>query len=161
MKGPLTFLLLFGLPLLELYILVKVGTIIGAWPTILAVIVTAVAGSFVMRWQGATTLWRVRETMNRSEMPAQEMLEGAMLIVGGVLLIAPGFITDVLGIICLIPPVRKVLASRLLIRLLHSSNIHVHIPGQSRDRRNGQDSSDGRTIEGDYTRREDDNEKND
>ncbi len=139
MKGPLTFLLLFGLPLLELYILVKVGTIIGAWPTILAVIVTAVAGSFVMRWQGATTLWRVRETMNRSEMPAQEMLEGAMLIVGGVLLIAPGFITDVLGIICLIPPLRKVLASRLLIRLLHSSNIHVHIPGQSRDRRNGQD----------------------
>lgn len=104
----LLFLLLFvGVPLVELYFLIKVGSQIGAFSTIFLTVFTALLGSWIVRAQGFATLSKVRESMNRGEVPAFEMMEGAVLLVCGFLLLLPGFITDVVGFVFLVPPIRR------------------------------------------------------
>ncbi|MEW8395926.1 MAG: FxsA family protein, partial [Candidatus Thiodiazotropha sp.] len=91
MNPLLIFLLLFvGVPLVELYFLIKVGSEIGAFPTIFLTIFTALLGGWMVRAQGFATLTRVRGTMDRGEVPAFEMLEGAVLLVCGLLLLLRG-----------------------------------------------------------------------
>lgn len=108
MNPLLIFLLLFvGIPLTELYFLIKVGAQIGAFPTIFLTIFTALLGGYMVRRQGFSTLMRVRGMVDRGEVPAIEVMEGAVLLVCGVLLLLPGFITDVVGFIFLVPPVRR------------------------------------------------------
>lgn len=108
MNPTLIFLLLFvGAPLVELYFLIEVGSVIGALPTILVSIFTAVLGGALVRMQGMSVLLRVRESLDREEAPALEMMEGAVLMVSGLLLLLPGFITDAFGFLMLVPPVRK------------------------------------------------------
>ena len=102
------FLLLFiGAPLLELYVLIEVGSEIGALPTILLSIFTAVLGAALVRIQGFGVLLRVRDSLDKGEAPAIEMLEGAVLMLTGVLLLLPGFITDFFGFLALIPALRR------------------------------------------------------
>ncbi len=101
-------MLLFVLvPIFEIYLLIQVGGIIGVLPTIFLVVFTAVFGGLLLRWQGLATLERVRATLARGEVPAIELLEGAMLLVGGALLLTPGFFTDAIGFVCLIPVLRR------------------------------------------------------
>jgi len=108
------FLLLFLLfPVLELFILVKVGMAIGFFPTFLLVAATSLLGLFVIRVAGFATALSAREALSRGELPAQQMLDGLMIAVGGGLLLLPGFISDVLGVICLLPITRRVLVSTL------------------------------------------------
>ncbi|GFM68898.1 membrane protein FxsA [Pseudomonas cichorii] len=108
------FLLLFLLfPVLELFILVRVGMSIGFLWTFLLVLGTSVLGLFVMRVAGFATALRARESLARGELPAQQMLEGLMIAVGGGLLLLPGFISDILGVICLLPFTRRMLADKL------------------------------------------------
>lgn len=108
MKPILVFLLLFvGIPLIELYFLIQVGSEIGAFPTIFLTIFTALLGGSMVRIQGFSTLMRVREAMERDEVPAIDLMEGAVLLVCGILLLLPGFITDAVGFIFLIPPFRR------------------------------------------------------
>lgn len=103
-----TLALLFLLvPVVEIYLLIKIGSVLGPLPTIFLVVFTAVLGALLLRVQGLYTLQRVREAMARGEVPAMAMLEGAVLIVSGVLLLTPGFFTDALGFLGLIPPVRR------------------------------------------------------
>ena len=148
MNPVLIFLLLFvGIPLTELYFLIKVGSQIGAFPTIFLTIFTALLGGWMVRLQGFSTLLRVREAMERGEMPAIEMLEGAILLICGILLLLPGFITDVVGFIFLIPPVRR----WLLTVGLQSSGILRPMSGSPPDHPHRQQE----VIEGEY-RREDD-----
>ena len=148
MNPVLIFLLLFvGVPLTELYFLIKVGSQIGAFPTIFLTIFTALLGGWMVRLQGFSTLLRVREAMERGEMPAIEMLEGAILLICGILLLLPGFITDVVGFIFLIPPVRR----WLLTVGLQSSGILRPMPGSPTEPPHRQQE----VIEGEY-RREDD-----
>ncbi len=99
--------LFFLIPLIEIYLLIKVGSWLGAWATVLLVVLTAVLGAFLLRQQGLATLERVRKSIAQGQVPAIEMLEGAMLIVGGALLLTPGFFTDAIGFICLIPALRR------------------------------------------------------
>ncbi|MCB1857328.1 MAG: FxsA family protein [Gammaproteobacteria bacterium] len=142
------FLLLFvGIPLLELYFLIEVGTQIGAIPTIFLTVFTAVLGGLLVKVQGFATALRVREALARDEVPAFEMVEGAVLLVAGLLLLLPGFITDGIGFLLLIPPVRR----GLLLRLLDRSGViqRQHSPDPPGDR------SGPRVIEGEF-RREDD-----
>ena len=104
----MVFLLLFvAVPLVELYFMLQVGSQIGAFTTVMLVIFTAVVGGLLVRQQGFSTLMRMRDTMQRGETPALEMLEGALLLLCGLMLLLPGFITDALGFILLIPPVRQ------------------------------------------------------
>ncbi|MCU7814887.1 MAG: FxsA family protein [Candidatus Thiodiazotropha sp. (ex Lucinoma kastoroae)] len=108
MNPLLIFLLLFvGIPLVELYFLIKVGSQIGVLQTVFLTLFTAVLGGWMVRSQGFATFSRVREAMDRSEVPAFDMMEGAVLLVCGLLLLLPGFITDVVGFIFLVPPLRR------------------------------------------------------
>ena len=98
------------MPLAEIYLLLEVGGIIGALPTVLLVIFTAVLGSWLLRQQGFATFRRFQESLARGEVPAYEIVEGPLILLGGLLLLTPGFITDIMGIVCLIPPLRKKVA---------------------------------------------------
>lgn len=108
------FLFLFLLfPIVELALLIQVGSAIGVLPTLLLVIGTAILGGVLLRVAGVATAWRAREKLARGELPEQEMLEGLMIALGGGLLLLPGFITDVLGVLCLIPFSRGLLVNKL------------------------------------------------
>jgi UPF0716 protein FxsA len=115
MRAFLLLVLLF--PLLELAVLIKVGSTIGVLPTLLLVIGTAVLGSVLLRVAGVATAWRAREKLARGELPEQEVIEGLLIAVGGGLLLLPGFISDVIGLLCLIPFTRRLLIAGLLRRI--------------------------------------------
>jgi UPF0716 protein FxsA len=101
------FLLLLGIPLIELYFLIQVGTQIGAFPTIFLTVFTALLGGWMVRKQGFSTLLRVQQSMHQGEIPAFEMMEGAVLLICGFLLLLPGFVTDAVGFLLLIPVLRR------------------------------------------------------
>ena len=107
-------LIVLVIPFAEIYLLLGVGSIIGAFPTILLVVFTAVLGAFLLRQQGFVTFRRFQESLARGEIPAYEMIEGPLILVGGALLLTPGFITDVLGFACLIPATRKKIAQYII-----------------------------------------------
>ncbi|WOG26777.1 FxsA family protein [Endozoicomonas sp. 8E] len=112
MRFPVWIFLL--LPALELVVLIKVGSYIGALNTLALVILGMVAGMAVIRRQGFRTMLKAREKMNRGEKPALELLKGFVTALGGVLLMVPGFITDFTGLVLLIPPVRNMLVRRMI-----------------------------------------------
>jgi UPF0716 protein FxsA len=146
MKPLLLFLLLFiGVPLVELYFLIKVGSQIGAFSTIFLTVFTALLGGWMVRAQGFSTLNRVRESMDRGEVPAIEMMEGAVLLVCGFLLLLPGFITDIVGFIFLVPPIRRWL---LILALQQCGMIGPAGPATGESYR----SQERRVIEGEYKR---------
>lgn len=108
------FLFLFLLfPIIELALLIKVGSAIGVLPTLLLVIGTAILGSVLLRVAGVATAWRAREKLARGELPEQEMLEGLLIAVGGGLLLLPGFISDIFGVLCLFPFTRRLLVGKI------------------------------------------------
>lgn len=108
MNPAFIFLLLFvGIPVTELYFMIEVGSVIGAIPTISLVVFTAVLGGLMVRMQGLSTMMRVRDMAGRGEIPAVEMLEGAVLLISGFSLLLPGFFTDTLGFLALIPALRR------------------------------------------------------
>ena len=146
MSSPaLIFLLIFvGAPLLELYLLIEVGSVIGALPTIALSVFTAVLGGLLVRIQGFGVLFRVQAAMERREVPALELLEGAMLLLTGLALLLPGFITDAVGFLLLIPPLRRWIIVRWL-KARGSLRPAAGGPG-------GPQSRPDRIIEGDYRR---------
>lgn len=105
--------LFIGLPLLEVAVFIQVGGAIGMWPTIAATVATALAGSLLLRAQGLATLMRARAQMDQGQLPAREMFEGVCLVLAGALLLVPGFVTDVIGLLLFVPPLRELL--RLMI----------------------------------------------
>ncbi|MFN2309039.1 MAG: FxsA family protein [Gammaproteobacteria bacterium] len=115
---PLLLLVFFTVPLIEIYLLIKVGGWIGAVPTVFMVVFTAVLGALLLRQQGLATLQRVQDTLARGQIPALELLEALLLVVGGALLLTPGFFTDLLGFLSLIPPFRRWLVQTLFDRYL-------------------------------------------
>lgn len=142
------FLILFvGIPLIELYFLIQVGSEIGAFSTIFLTIFTALLGGWMVRAQGFSTLMRVREHMDRGQAPAFELMEGAVLLVCGFLLLLPGFITDTVGFLFLIPPLRRAMLLAAL------RNTGVMKPGQGPQ---SNESSGPRVIEGEFKREHDD-----
>lgn len=102
------------LPLFELWLLIQVGSRIGALTTIGLCLLTAAIGVALLRQQGMSTLLRADRRMASGEVPAVEILEGFLLAVGGALLLTPGFFTDALGLLCLLPFTRRALVARLL-----------------------------------------------
>ena len=111
MINPLFLFLVFfvGAPLIELYLLIEVGSVIGALPTILLSVFTAILGGALVRLQGFSILFRAQSQIANDELPAIEMLEGVMLLLVGLALLLPGFITDAIGFLLLIPPLRRLL----------------------------------------------------
>jgi len=108
------FLLFITIPLLELYVLIEVGSGIGGLPTILLCLFTAALGGMIIRWQGLTTLLDAQKRMTMGELPAEHGFHGLLLGLAGLLLFTPGFITDTAGFLLLIPPLRSYIINRLL-----------------------------------------------
>ncbi|MGR8935531.1 MAG: FxsA family protein [Gammaproteobacteria bacterium] len=111
-------LLFLAVPFVEIYILLQVGALLGALPTIFLVVLTAVLGAWLLRKQGFATWRRFQDSMARGEIPAYEIIEGPILLVGGALLLTPGFFTDILGFICLIPAMRRKIAAAIIEKYL-------------------------------------------
>lgn len=110
------FLFIFVFALLEAMLLAKVAQLVGWGTTVLLVVATAMIGSMLLRRQGLATWMRLNQRMQQGEMPAAELVEGVLLLLGGVLLITPGFISDSLGLLLLLPPLRKPLAALMMRR---------------------------------------------
>ena len=111
-------LLFVLMPLVELAILVYLGTIIGALYTILIVVATGILGAFMARNQGLAALSRIRGSIERGIIPSDELFDGALILVGGLLLLTPGIITDIIGFALLVPQTRRIIGRwlRSLIR---------------------------------------------
>ena len=144
---PALLLLFLLVPLVEIYLLIKIGGVIGALPTVVLVVLTAVLGAALARHQGLVTLQRLQATMARGEAPAIEMFEGVLLLVGALLLLTPGFLTDLLGFACLIPQTRRTLAFWWLQRFT------VVTPGNTGGKASGKGQP--RIIEGEFHREDD------
>ena len=113
-----TLLLLFTvIPLIELSILIAIGTQLGPINTIILVVITAITGAWLARSQGISALWNIRNAISEGKMPAEELLDGLMILVAGVFLITPGILTDITGILLLIPQVRVIVKNLIKKRL--------------------------------------------
>jgi len=99
------------LPLLEILVIVVVGQAIGAWPTFLLIVATAVLGAWLIRREGGRAWRALNQAVQSGRMPARELADGIVVLVGGTLLLVPGFITDVLGLILVLPFTRPVARS--------------------------------------------------
>jgi UPF0716 protein FxsA len=132
---PVLILLFIVVPIAELYVIIQVGQAIGAVPTIAILIADSVVGSLLLRSQGRAAWRRFNKALAQSKVPAREVVDGVLIIFGGALLITPGFLTDILGLILLIPPsraaIRAVLASRLVPRMVRERTAFVWRAGPS------------------------------
>jgi UPF0716 protein FxsA len=102
-------LLFLSLPVVEIYLLIKVGSLIGGLPTVALLLFISLLGAYLVRSQGFRIIGEVREELARGRLPAAQMLDGALVLVGGLLLLVPGFFTDFLGIFFLIPATRRLI----------------------------------------------------
>jgi len=121
------FALFLIVPLIEIGLFISLGGIIGLWPTLLGVVVTALIGSAIIRLQGVNLIADIRGHMNAGALPARQLAEGMMLAVAGALLLTPGYFTDAVGFLLLVPPIRYRIYEEL------KSRIHIVTP-QSQQR---------------------------
>jgi UPF0716 protein FxsA len=105
-------LIFLTIPIIEIALFIQVGGWIGLWPTLGLVVLTAVAGAALMRTQGLRALDRLRAAFEGGRDPTGPIADGAMILVGGMLLLTPGFFTDTLGLLLLLPPVRAAIYRR-------------------------------------------------
>jgi UPF0716 protein FxsA len=113
---PILMVLFLAIPIIEIFLLIKVAGIIDWLPTIALIVLTAVIGASLLRTQGSQTYMRFNQALNEGRVPANEILEGVALLVGGALLLTPGFFTDLIGFICLLPFTRRPIATFLVNR---------------------------------------------
>ncbi|HEY3531176.1 MAG TPA: FxsA family protein [Nocardioides sp.] len=104
-------------PILEIYVIIQVGQVIGAWWTILLLIADSIFGSWLVKHEGRRAWLALTTAIQSGRMPARELADGALILVGGTLMISPGFVTDVVGIVLILPFTRP-LARRLLTRVV-------------------------------------------
>ncbi|MBD5771906.1 FxsA family protein [Marinomonas colpomeniae] len=147
-------LLLFILvPIIEMTVLIQVGSEIGALATVGLVFLTAIVGVTLIRKQGLETSLKAQEKMRRGELPASEVAEGVMLMFAGLCLLIPGFVTDVMGALLLVPFLRKILAAGLIVKFMSS------MMARGSQWRGGQYNSsqpEGEIIEGEYVNEDSD-----
>jgi len=160
---PLLILLFILVPIAELYVIIQVGQAIGAMATIAILIADSLLGAALLRAQGRAAWRRFNEALAQSKVPAREVVDGVLIIFGGALLLTPGFITDILGLILLIPParagIRAVLARRLVPRMVQERSAFIwraeHGPDRrSAGRRPGDIEGTAREVNGDDPARE-------
>jgi UPF0716 protein FxsA len=112
----LLFVLFILVPIAELYVLIQIGQAIGVLPTIALLIVDSVLGAALMRSQGRAAWMRFNVALSEGRVPGREVMDGALVIFGGALLLTPGFLSDILGLSLLLPPSRAVIRAVLLKR---------------------------------------------
>ena len=147
------FLAFFSIPIVEMYLLIEVAKRIEALPTILLVMLTAVLGVSLIRQQGLSTLTKGIRRLNRAEIPAAEIIEGVLLAVAGAFLITPGFLTDFIGFMIIIPITRRITALMLLKRMAARADFRTN----GSDLRGGSNTTreaSGSVIEGEYEKKD-------
>ena len=143
------FLLFFLIPLVEIYFLIQVGSMIGAGPTIFLVLITAVIGAILLRWQGMSTFFKFQSSLAQGQLPAEEIMESFALIIGGAFLLTPGFFTDTFGFLLLFPVTRLQIIKWILLRFSGRANWHIYS-------KNKHSSRDKNYIEGEFREDKDD-----
>ena len=130
--APILFLIFIIMPLAEIAVLVKVGGLIGLWPTLAIVILTAMAGTWLLRLQGFQTYQRAQAALQRGEAPVAEVLDGVFLFAAALLMVTPGLITDTMGFLFLVPPIRHAVAKGLVSWAIRNGKLQVY-PGGPND----------------------------
>jgi len=145
---PVLFIIFIVVPILEIAIFIQAGDWFGLGPTLMMIVLTAIIGVSLLRQQGLSTLFKAQQKMNQGEIPAMEMVEGIMLAIAGALLITPGFFTDTVGFLLLIPALRRHLFTQVLQNKvqMYTQNKHADFNQQPFDSSSHQH----RTIDGEY-----------
>jgi len=122
---PLLIVVFVVVPIIELAVIIQIGQLIGVLPTIALLVIDSIVGSMLLRAQGRAAWERFNRALAERRPPAREVLDGVLIIFGGALLITPGFVTDVLGLLLLLPPTRALLrgvvARRVLPRMIYTT----------------------------------------
>jgi len=126
---PLLVVAFLIVPVVELYVIIQVGQQIGALWTVVLLLLDSVLGAWLVRREGARTWRAFTRAVNEARVPAKEVADGALVIFGAALLLTPGFLTDVLGLLCLLPPTRAVIR-RLLVSFVTRRFVAVPVHGQ-------------------------------
>lgn len=125
------FLIFAIVPVIELSLLIKVGTLIGTLNTVVLVITTAMVGSYLVKMEGINVIYRFQQNMQEGIFPAEEILDGAMILVAGCLLVTPGILTDIIGFSFVFPMSRmaiKRLLRRYIDKKIATMNVRIHRP---------------------------------
>lgn len=136
-----------SIPIVEIAVIIKVGGFLGVWTTIAAILATAILGTALLRHQGMATLKKAQNNLNAGVMPMAEVFDGMCLLLAGVLLLTPGFVTDAIGFSLFLPPVRYLL-KKALGGAFELKTMHSHGPNPFQDTR-GQSAQDT-IIDGEF-----------
>ena len=143
-----------AVPVIEIGLFIQVGGIIGLWPTLLIVILTALAGTYLVRSQGRLALGQLQRSFNDLRDPTEPLVHGAMILFSGALLLTPGFFTDAIGFALLVPAIRKAMFKAIRARI----NVHSFgTPGMGQPPRGQESRSGSDVIDGEFIELPDDN----
>ena len=123
-------------PLLEIFVLIQVGQVIGAWWTILLLIADSLLGTWLIRREGGRAFAALRSALNSGQMPAKELADGALILIGGTLMLTPGFVTDLLGILLILPltrPIARRALTGVVTRRLMGAGVAAYMPRPGMD----------------------------
>lgn len=122
-------ILFIVIPLIELFVLIKLGELWGAAPTIGLVIITGVAGAMLTKMQGLLIIRQIKDDMHAGQMPADKLVDGLLILIGGALLLTPGLLTDIVGFICIIPWTRIMIKTQIKNKIkekMLSGDVQIH-----------------------------------
>lgn len=120
-------LILIAIPVTEIAVFIQVGGAVGVLPTLIIIVITAMAGASLLRQQGLQTLNRIRQSVDQQQFPAAELFDGLCLIIAGAFLLTPGFVTDGVGFLLFLPPVRRLLGAWAI----HYATVHGKFTARS------------------------------
>ncbi|MCV6596684.1 MAG: FxsA family protein [Mangrovicoccus sp.] len=141
-------------PLIEIALFVQVGGLLGLWPTLLIVVLTAIFGTVLVRSQGMQTLGNLQRSMETGKDPSRDLAHGVMILFSGFLLLTPGFFTDAVGFALLVPGIRDAIFARLASQIAARGSMHMQFgqaPGASAHGRPQSQSSGQTVIDGEFT----------
>lgn len=155
MRGLWLLSIFIGIPLIEIALFVQVGGQIGLAWTIVIVVATAIAGTMLLRMQGLAVMGRAQDAMRAGDVPVESLIDGLFLLIAGILLLTPGFLTDFIGFLFFVPAVRQTIGQFLWSRIVQSGSVHVSGFGGKRptnDPRHDARPGTGPIIEGEIIR---------
>ncbi len=152
------FLILVAVPIIEIGLFIEVGGMLGLWPTLGIVVLTALIGTMLMRAQGISTLQRLQSNIEAGKNPTDPIAHGAFILVAGLLLLTPGFFTDTIGLLLLVPPVRKTLIAAISARIM-SGNASFATSYKTYSQNTNSPPTSSTIVEGEYEVEDDDPDK--
>lgn len=141
------FVLFVVVPLVEIYVLIQVGQVIGAWWTVLLLVADSIFGTWLIRREGGRAWAALRTALQSGRMPARELADGALILIGGTLMLSPGFVTDAFGILLILPFTRPAFRG-LLTRVVTTRLVAGVVPGMPGDAHRPGPGSDGSVVRG-------------